>query len=42
MIQALNLHGAVKGLWLGVKRIGRCHPFNEGGIDNVPETEKSK
>jgi hypothetical protein len=42
MIQALNLHGAVKGLWLGVRRIGRCHPFNEGGIDNVPETEKSK
>ncbi len=35
-IQALETHGAAKGLWLGLCRIFRCHPFNKGGIDHVP------
>src|SRR5210317_311776 len=35
-IQALETHGAAKGLWLSLRRITRCHPFNEGGIDLVP------
>jgi len=34
--EAVRLHGPAKGTWLGVKRIVRCHPLNEGGIDLVP------
>jgi putative membrane protein insertion efficiency factor len=34
--EAIEIHGAVKGSWFGVKRIGRCHPFHEGGFDPVP------
>ena len=36
MYEAIEIHGAVKGSWFGVKRIGRCHPFHEGGFDPVP------
>ena len=30
--------GVVRGGWLAAKRVGRCHPWNPGGIDPVPET----
>lgn len=36
MIDAVNKYGAVKGFWMGVKRISRCHPWHEGGYDPVP------
>jgi putative membrane protein insertion efficiency factor len=35
-MEAIETHGAWRGVWLTVKRIGRCHPFNEGGFDPVP------
>ena len=36
-IDALNAHGAVKGSWLALRRILRCHPFGGGGYDPVKE-----
>jgi len=38
-MEAIELHGPLKGLWYGLKRIGRCHPGSDGGIDPVPGTE---
>lgn len=35
-IEALERHGAWRGGWLALKRIGRCHPFRAGGFDPVP------
>lgn len=35
-VVALQRHGAVRGGWLAVRRLGRCHPWTAGGIDDVP------
>jgi putative membrane protein insertion efficiency factor len=33
---ALQRHGALRGTWLAVRRLGRCHPWAAGGVDDVP------
>ncbi len=35
-VQALKKYGAAKGFWLSVKRVGRCHPWHDGGYDPLP------
>lgn len=35
-LEAITVHGAVKGSWLAAKRLLRCHPWNAGGVDHVP------
>ena len=35
-VEAVETHGVLKGLWLTIVRISKCHPFHKGGFDPVP------
>ncbi|WP_084255171.1 membrane protein insertion efficiency factor YidD [Nocardioides sp. J54] len=35
-VEALRVHGAIKGTWLAARRLLRCHPWSPGGVDHVP------
>lgn len=40
-LEAIKVHGGLKGSWLALRRIGRCHPWGGSGFDPVPEAEKN-
>ena len=42
MVQAIMEWGVLKGVWLGAKRIGKCHPWGPHGHDPVPKKKPNK
>ena len=41
-VEAIRVHGALRGAGYAVRRVGRCHPWNPGGIDPVPPPHPRK
>jgi uncharacterized protein len=41
-LRALEVHGAIRGSWLTITRLGRCHPWSMGGVDYVPGTPEAE
>ena len=41
-LEAVTVHGAVKGSWLAGRRLLRCHPWADGGVDPVPPASPSR
>ena len=40
-LEAVETHGAMRGSWLAARRVCRCHPWAEGGVDHVPPIKRS-
>ena len=41
-LEALEVHGGIRGSWLTIRRLVRCHPWSMGGVDYVPGTLKAQ
>jgi putative membrane protein insertion efficiency factor len=41
-IEAVESHGGLKGMWLTLRRLGRCHPWHAGGYDPVPPADRER
>ena len=41
-LEAVTVHGAVRGTWLAARRLVRCHPWNDGGVDHVPHGNRTR
>ena len=40
-LEAVRVHGAGRGSWLAMRRLGKCHPFHPGGLDPVPPARRA-